>query len=255
MNEEIEIQTTMYPPAPSTFPIVWRSNMYDMIPPRFAVWHPDKTNYQVFDIRRMPNHSITLNPIRTERENPFYFAIQNAGDRKSRTVTIYKPRASKHTHSDVAMWFTGAWLCKRSSTRLVATIPIMGVSDLSHFPIRGNVGMFQNRAFVEWYDNYNPQYVREMTHNRKIFTSLHPFDESEAEKEIPEEIPKFVALALVRDAVQRDEVCPISMESITVNNSAVTSCYHVFEKESIQTWLKTKTSCPVCKMNCSLTIV
>ncbi len=254
MNEVLNIHTILYPPSPTTFPTVWRPHLREMLPPRFAVWYPEKTDYQVFDIQRMANYSVIIKPIRPERENPFYFAIENAGDRQSRTITIYKPRAFKHSHVDVAIWFTGAWLCKRSTGRLHATIPIMGVSDHTPFPLRGNVGIYQNHVFMNWCINYTHNYVREMTHNRKIYTSIHPFQEHES---VPiSEIPKFVATALVKDAIEKgDVVCPITLESITHDNAAVTSCFHIFEKKCIQTWLQEKSSCPVCKQTCKVTYV
>jgi hypothetical protein len=255
MDQEIEIHTMIYPPGPTSFPTVWRSHIHDMVPPRFAVWHPDRSDYQIFDIARMPNNSITVKPIRSERENPFYFAIQSTGDRQSRTITLYKPRASKNTHVDIAMWFTGAWLCKRSGTRLQATIPIMGVSEPSQFLIKGNVGIYQNRTFIHWSDDYSPAYVREMIHNRKIYTSLHAIQNSEETKPPLEEIPKFVASALLKDAMNRNEVCPISMEVLNSENAAVTNCFHIFERTSIQTWLTNKSSCPVCKKECVITCI
>jgi hypothetical protein len=255
MNEEIEIHTIIYPPGPTSFPIVWRPSIDDMVPPRFAVWHPDNSDFQIFDIARMPSHSITVKPVRTERENPFYFCIQNTGDRQSRTITLYKPRASKHTHVEVAMWFTGAWLCKRSSARLQASIPIMGVSEPSQFPIKGNVGIYRNRAYIDWSDDYSSAYVREMIHNRKIYTSLHPIQEPDKTKSTIEEIPKFVASALLKDAMERNEVCPISMEILHLENAVVTSCFHIFEKNSIQTWLSTKSCCPICKKECVTTCI
>jgi hypothetical protein len=224
-----------------------------MVPPRFAVWYPERTDYQIFDIQRMANYSIIVKPIRTERENPYYFAIQNGGDQQSRTITIYKPRASKHTHMDVAIWFTGAWLCRRSTGRLHATIPIMGVSEHTSFPWRGNVGMYRNRIFMDWSDDYTHHYVREMIHNRKIYTSLHQIPEPDL---VPiSEIPKFVASALVKDAIEKSDVCPITLELLTIENAAVTSCFHIFEKNCIQTWLQEKSSCPVCKQPCKITHV
>lgn len=251
MNEDIDIQTIIYPPSPHTFPIVWRPTLYDMIPPRFAVWIPNKADYQVFDISRMPNHSIVVKPVRTDRENPFYFAIQNGGDRTSRTITIYKPRASKHTYADVGIWFTGAWLCKRTNGRLQATVPILGVSDASHFPVRGNIGIYHNSTFVEWTTNYTSDYIREMIHTRKVYTSLHMIDELVAP--IISELPAFVATALVKSAIEKNDICPISMEPIELNNSAVTSCFHIFERNCIQNWLESHSNCPVCKQTCKIT--
>lgn len=252
MDEEIQLHTQIYPPSPTSFPIVWRHSLHDMVPPRFAVWYPQRMDFQIFDIARQPNHSFVLKPTRTDRTNPFYFAIQNGGDRQSRTVTLYKPRASKHTHVDVGIWFTGTWLCRRTSNRLQASIPILGVSDPGEFPFKGNIGIYRNQVFIHWSDDYSPDYVREIIHNRKIYTSLHAVEDQEI-KPVISEMPRYVAELLIKDAVKREELCPITMEPITLETTAITSCFHMFERNGIQTWLLTKSECPVCKKACSLT--
>jgi len=69
----------------------------------------------------------------------------------------------------------------------------------------------------------------------------------------PIEIPTHAVLALLRDAAIQGSTCPITTEEIDVSNGAVTSCFHLFEKNSIATWLaneKSKKQCPVCKKEC-----
>lgn len=67
-------------------------------------------------------------------------------------------------------------------------------------------------------------------------------------------IPQHAVRAILRDAVLNDEVCPITSNSIEVDTGAVTSCFHVFEKESITRWLKMPSSedkCPICNAKCN----
>jgi hypothetical protein len=67
------------------------------------------------------------------------------------------------------------------------------------------------------------------------------------------EIPFHVINALLRDAMNRGEICPITNEDLTPENGAVTTCFHLFEKNAIATWLLTPNSnqlCPVCKKQC-----
>ena len=67
------------------------------------------------------------------------------------------------------------------------------------------------------------------------------------------EIPVHVINALLRDAMNRGEICPITNEDLTPENGAVTTCFHLFEKNAIATWLVTPNSnqlCPVCKKQC-----
>lgn len=72
------------------------------------------------------------------------------------------------------------------------------------------------------------------------------------------EIPQRIALLVVEDSVKNKEVCPITMEQITRANSAVTSCFHVFNSNSLETWLESKpiqSPCPVCRKQCTMTKV
>jgi len=67
------------------------------------------------------------------------------------------------------------------------------------------------------------------------------------------EIPCHAILALLRDAAIQGSVCPITTDEIDIANGAVTSCFHIFEKNAIATWLasdKSKKQCPVCKKEC-----
>jgi len=61
-------------------------------------------------------------------------------------------------------------------------------------------------------------------------------------------IPRFVLDALKRDAIARQYECPISTYPITSETPlSITVCYHIFEKKSLDTWLKENPSCPLCK--------
>jgi hypothetical protein len=69
-------------------------------------------------------------------------------------------------------------------------------------------------------------------------------------------IPKRVAQIILEDAVNKGEVCPITMDDISIDTSKITSCYHVFDGTALSTWLTRKAECPVCKETCvALTVV
>jgi len=69
-------------------------------------------------------------------------------------------------------------------------------------------------------------------------------------------IPKRIAQVILEDAVNKGEVCPITMDDISIDTSRVTSCFHIFDGEAITTWLRRKAECPVCKEICvALTVV
>lgn len=57
----------------------------------------------------------------------------------------------------------------------------------------------------------------------------------------------FVAEALVREAMRTAMTCSISMEPIKGSGCVVTNCYHIFQKESLETWKESHNDCPVCR--------
>jgi len=67
-------------------------------------------------------------------------------------------------------------------------------------------------------------------------------------------IPQHIVMALLRDAAMQEEVCPITSEEIDVTNGAITSCFHLFEKNAIMQWLlmpNSRDKCPVCNAPCN----
>jgi len=67
-------------------------------------------------------------------------------------------------------------------------------------------------------------------------------------------IPQHIVMALLRDAAMQEEVCPITTVELDVTNGAVTSCFHLFEKNAIMQWLlmpNSRDKCPVCNAQCN----
>jgi hypothetical protein len=246
------------PLSPLTFPIVWNGYGRMSVPPRFAYWIPEKEDFQVVDVNREYYPAFTLSNTRTDRGKPFYFA-ETEPDTSVRMVRIYKPRASKNFEIDVLMWFTGGWLCRKNQNRMQAIIPILGVSDTSKLPFMGNLGIVPSDRFGDWRvrqsrTNYK-QFVRDC-----LLRGAGPSTSSS--KEVAESVapakpvPEFVCRALIREAIEKKETCPISLCELGTGMSiSVTSCYHLFEKESLNTWMTANRSCPVCKQKCSCTHV
>lgn len=66
-------------------------------------------------------------------------------------------------------------------------------------------------------------------------------------------VQKRVADLMIADAVSKGETCSITLNPLTQETATcVAPCYHIFEKEAIQTWLATKHTCPECREPCSL---
>ena len=61
------------------------------------------------------------------------------------------------------------------------------------------------------------------------------------------ELPKHVQIILKEEAIRTKKDCPITMNPITLENSSVTLCGHIFTTEALRTWLETNTNCPECR--------
>jgi len=65
-------------------------------------------------------------------------------------------------------------------------------------------------------------------------------------------IPSYVIELIKQDAVKKQETCPILYDSLTMDNSVVTSCFHTFSKTGITQWLKNNSACPKCRQKCTV---
>ena len=71
-------------------------------------------------------------------------------------------------------------------------------------------------------------------------------------------IPQRVAKLLVEEAVRNNEMCAIDLTPLTLQQSAVTSCFHVFSEPVLTEWFQRnqpRVSCPVCREICVMTKV
>lgn len=68
----------------------------------------------------------------------------------------------------------------------------------------------------------------------------------------PVNLQAFTITALINHAVSEHMTCPISMNAIQKSTACVTSCQHIFERESIQHWLADHSNCPVCRQPTSI---
>lgn len=66
-------------------------------------------------------------------------------------------------------------------------------------------------------------------------------------------LPKRIAWMVAEDAGKNGDKCAITMEPITPITAAVTTCFHSFDHESIQTWMQNHTTCPQCRERCAIT--
>jgi len=56
-----------------------------------------------------------------------------------------------------------------------------------------------------------------------------------------------VADLILRNAAAEGARCPITMDPIEETETfTVTACYHVFNAEALQRWLRERSTCPEC---------
>jgi hypothetical protein len=66
-------------------------------------------------------------------------------------------------------------------------------------------------------------------------------------REFDIKLPSHIADLIITDAVNKEEMCPITFDALTHENTLITSCFHLFVKTALQEWAKTSTACPLCR--------
>lgn len=57
----------------------------------------------------------------------------------------------------------------------------------------------------------------------------------------------FTIRALIKAAIAENLSCPIAMTPIEEDSAAITTCQHIFDRDSITRWLTDHENCPVCR--------
>jgi hypothetical protein len=243
------------PADPTSFPSVWNGTGRFMMPSLFAVWFPAKEHYQLYKIDREEWPTYKFEETNSARERPFYFAVDPNDDRQSRTITLYRPRARLHSHVQLGIWFTGGWLCKNRANVKVPVVPILAVSDVSKLHYSGSsVSVEVTMEYMEWKTFQTAFHYRPIAHNRIPEANREVVREVEVAA-APKAIPEFVAAMLLKKAQEDGQLCPISMDAVWEGKAAVTSCFHVFDRESLGAWHDSHGTCPLCKQACAVTPV
>jgi len=64
----------------------------------------------------------------------------------------------------------------------------------------------------------------------------------------PPPLPSFVIELLVKDACEAKKTCPITMLPFSdLSSIGVTSCFHLFDFDSLQKWKEEHGTCPLCR--------
>jgi hypothetical protein len=69
------------------------------------------------------------------------------------------------------------------------------------------------------------------------------------------EIPKFVADMIKSEAIRDKKSCPITMNTVTSEMAcSITSCFHLFDRAALATWMEKESKCPICKTAVTFTV-
>ena len=61
-------------------------------------------------------------------------------------------------------------------------------------------------------------------------------------------VPPYVVELIVKDQIEKNNSCPITMTPFSgIQTFGLTPCFHLFDYEAIQRWMRTKSECPVCR--------
>jgi hypothetical protein len=86
------------------------------------------------------------------------------------------------------------------------------------------------------------------TIKRRLYPDYRPSVRQGSAARAPTKIPPFVMELLVKNAMEKNEVCSITLQPFSdLSKLGITSCFHLFDYEAIQTWQEEKDSCPTCR--------
>ena len=94
---------------------------------------------------------------------------------------------------------------------------------------------------------YDPEYVNEndVEERQNVFEYMMREEEMQMRKP-----PKYVQDIIIKDFISKGNMCPIAFEELTEETAALTSCYHVFNKNMVLEWVIQHKTCPSCRKEC-----
>ena len=150
----------------------------------------------------------------------------------------------------VGYWDTGATiLCPQESDEPIPVYDFLHRNHLFLQPYNQVCKPFQTNMIsrqittranaFKWIDRYWPRWV----HQPPVIKGTPPSTEP---KPATGKIPAFVIEALIQKDLTQE--CPISFVPLKdCKVVAAADCFHCFEKEAIEEWLKTSRDCPACR--------
>ncbi len=276
-----EVLKGPFPGYSSFSPTIWGNSYQHFVPQIFAVYNQTKNRFVLYLISNVVSKFI-VKPFRSNRDEPFYLKVENDPTIISDCYKI----PIQDSNNSFNICFANAWLCSKNVSELKSQIPVMHVSineaifttgDMFEYKIYSNSS--NSHIILDYIDKYKtvnlesvsdiksipfdiPIVNPHLLSNNQFLSSIiqHVTNNSESKKtkdilDCIKPIPKYIADVLVKNAIEKEESCPITMETLTNDSTTITSCFHLFEKTAIETWLndeKNHSKCPVCKQVCKI---
>lgn len=239
----------IYPTPMTSNPSVWGYDYKNFLYPIFAIYYEKYNRFGMFRVRVAESYHI-IEPYKTERNIPFYFHATGNPEEPPTEVYIINSQFSFCT------WFQKGWLCKKNGTGMSPVFPVMKISNCAKncsYTKHCSVAIYESPAAIEWVDRVkrSDKAVSRLAVRNAVFMPYSYAPPKAVTPRIPA-LPAYVTTLLLEDAIAKKQDCPITMEPITKEFAAVTSCYHVFDRDAIASWLTSHTTCPVCKQTCCL---
>jgi hypothetical protein len=143
--------------------------------------------------------------------------------------------------------------------------PIAGYFLLNDTTVRVKYDICPEEEFTRWFEenaqlsvfvrsNGIPVHLRRMMDLPRQFipqipSLSYPVALPQVQPRLLGTKPHLVSLVL-KNAIEEEKVCPITLEPITLESICIAPCYHCFTKEAIETWILTNRTCPECREIC-----
>lgn len=108
----------------------------------------------------------------------------------------------------------------------------------------------RNVSAEQLHEDWNQKYRQKKRRCMELLPNPHRdrINSEDEEFSTSKQIPTFVINLLVKNEIERDNNCSITMSSFrTLQKIGVTPCYHLFDLNAIQRWIAEHKKCPVCR--------
>ena len=247
-----EVEHGTYPTPMTSNPLLWGLYYKSFLFPRFAIYFEKQKRFCLYEVKVAEEYHI-LQPYKTERTHPYY--LHTSGNPATHPLEVYSVKKAQHPF---CIWFQHAWLCRKNGTGMSPVFPVLRVTQQGHlckYSKYHSITVYERPNSVEWVEQFKTIHSSLNRLAVQIATEI-PYEYEPVVRTVTKSVPVIhplpprIAKLLLEEAVRKEEVCSITLDPLTLDTGVVTSCFHFFEKNAIQTWLESNKACPVCKQEC-----